>query len=185
MVGSAIDKAIESGQKYGWGLILIYPDDLRTFLLHLASKFGRIRVLDVGAWKCHLYYWIKEKVGINFDYVGIDIVDLPDRFKEPEFYVMSPTYLLFPASSFHAVIMLETLEHIYDYTLALREAYRVLVPGGGIFIQSVICYDKCAILDETHMHVLHPVTLERLLRHIGFKDIKWKKNGTFCIWGFK
>ena len=174
------------GKKYGWGLILIRRKEFVDFLNILKSRFkgSRIRLLDVGAWKCGLFNWLREK-GFDVDYVGIDILDNPDRVKDAKFYVMSPTYLLFPSGSFHAVVLLETLEHIIDYVQALREFYRVLVNGGGLFIQSVICYDRCALLDETHVHVLHPTTLARLLRHLGFKDIRKFEGSTFCVYGFK
>lgn len=174
----------EEAKKYGWGLILIRKDEFKEFLEELIKRFGKVRLLDIGAWKCHLYKWLKDN-NYDVDYVGIDVINNPDRIKEAKFYVMSPTYLLFPPESFHAVVMLETLEHIFDYPSALRETYRILKPNGGIFIQSVICYDKCAIKDVTHMHVLHPTTLSRLLRHIGFKEIKSFEGSTFCVYAFK
>jgi len=174
----------QEGKKYGWGLILIRRKEFNEFINVLLKRFGKVKILDVGAWKCALYTYLKENFK-NVDYVGIDVIDNQDRIKEAEFYVMSPTYLLFPSCSFHGVVLLETLEHIIDYVQALREFYRVLVNGGGLFIQSVICYDKCAILDETHVHVLHPVTLARLLKHLGFKDIRIFEGSTFCVYGFK
>jgi len=179
-----LKKIREEGQKYGWGFMLIRKKEFEEFMGMLLKRFDKVRLLDVGAWKCFLYDYLK-KCFVRVEYVGIDVVDLPDRVKEAEFYVMSPTYLLFPSNSFEAVVMLETLEHIIDYPLALREVYRVLKSGGGAFIQSVICYDNCALLDETHVHVLHPKTLGRLLRHIGFKEVKEFEGSTFCVYAFK
>jgi len=174
----------EEGGKYGWGLILIYPDLLQQVLTELKKRVERPKILDVGAWKCMLRKWLLENVG-DVDYVGVDVIELSDRDKDAEFKVMSPVNLLFPPESFDVVIMLEVLEHIQDYTLALREAYRVLGPKGLLFIQSVKCTDPNALYDRTHFHVLHPVTLSRLLSWIGFKNIAIKDGSNFVVIAFK
>ena len=176
---------LEEARKYGWGLILIHRKEFNSFIESLLNKFNKIRLLDIGAWKCMLGDYIKQHFGDKIEYVGVDVIELPDRIKDYEFHVMAGDSLLFPPNSFHAVVFIETLEHIVDYVRALREAYRVLVDGGGIFIQSVICTDHNALLDKTHYHVLHPVTLKRLLEWIGFRNIEYKESGNFAIWGYK
>jgi len=98
---------------------------------------------------------------------------------------MNAEALEFPANSFDVVIMVEVLEHVVDYVRALREVYRVLKPGGAVWIQSVTCSDPTALSDETHFHVLHPKTLKRLLEWIGFRGVGYVEGGNFAIWGFK
>jgi len=44
------------------------------------------------------------------------------------------TRLTFPESHFEAVLSFDVLEHVPDYTQALREFFRVLVPGGQALI---------------------------------------------------
>lgn len=175
----------EEGEKYAWGFMLIQRQHFNNFVKALIERHGKIRLLEVGAWKCMLYGYIKENFGDQVDYTGVDIVDLPDRNKECNFHVMSGDSLLFSSCSFHGVVFIETLEHIPDYVKALREAYRVLVYDGGVFIQSVICTDHNALLDRTHYHVLHPVTLKRLLEWTGFRDVDFVEGGNFAIWGYK
>lgn len=166
---------LSEGEKYGWGMLLTAKNEFDSFINNLLSRFGRIRLLEIGAWKRMLAAYIKEKFGDRVEYVGVDVID-PGKAVDidAEFHIMAPTYLLFKPDSFHAVVMIEVLEHIFDYVAALREAYRVLVNGGGLFIQSILCTIEGAIIDETHVHVLHPVTLSRLVRYIGFKDVRHK-----------
>lgn len=178
-------KLLEEGKKYGWGFILIQKEPFYKFIEDLIDRFGRIRLLEVGCWRCLLYGHLKERYGDKVSYVGIDVIDLPDRIAECEFYLMNGESLLFPPESFHAVIYIETLEHIIDYVKSLREAYRVLIRGGGVFIQAPISTDHNAWLDETHHHILHPITLKRLLEHLGFTRVGYVEGSNFAIWGYK
>lgn len=175
----------EEARKHGWGLILVRRSEFYNFINILLKRFGRIKLLDVGCWKCFLCGHLKEMYGDKIEYVGIDIVDPSGRVEGCEFYVMSATNLLFPSESFHAVVFIESLEHIQDYVQALREAYRVLKRGGGIFIQSVKAGFPDSIADQTHFHVLHPITLSRLLRWIGFQNIEYVDEHNFAVWGYK
>ena len=180
--------SIEEGKKYGWGLILIHRSPLYKLMLGLFQRKKHLDILEVGAYKCMLPGWIEQNFPRNafsWRYVGVDILGPFPEWQGKECYVMNAEALEFPAESFDLVIMLEVLEHIIDYPKALREAYRVLRPGGLLFIQSVVCTDPNALLDKTHFHVLHPVTLKRLLDWIGFKNIGVAEGGNFAIWGYK
>jgi len=178
------DKIKHEAEKYGWGLILIHKDVLKEVIEKKLKEQGKIRILDVGSWNCLLWNWIKSnfsKYIPYIKYIGVDVLKPPNLVEDAEFHVMSPTYLMFPSNYFDIVTMIEVLEHIFDYTLALREAYRVLKHNGILFIQSVICYDHNALLDETHYHVLHPATLERLLNHLGFEVLEIISGGNFVV----
>ena len=180
-----LDTIKEEASKYGWGLILLYPEKLESLVKRLVDERGKIRVLDIGAWKCMLRKWLLERYGDKVHYTGIDVIDPPGRDPQAEFYTMSPEYLLFEPNTFDLVVLLETLEHVIDYPRALREIHRVLRPGGYLFIQSVICTDHNAWLDRTHYHVLHPETLSRLLEFLGLKVVESGGNGNFYLVAFK
>lgn len=179
---------VDEGKRNYWGLLLIKRKEFKEFLELMFKKKPHLDILEIGCWKGMLVGWLHEnfpKSKYSWDYWGIDIVEPPDRRKDYPHLIMNAEALEFPANSFDVVIMIEVLEHIVDYVRAIREVYRVLRHGGGVFIQSVICYDKCALSDRTHFHVLHPVTLSRLLKHLGFKDIEYIEDGNFAIWAYK
>ncbi len=179
---------IEEGKKHYWGFLLIYCNELKDFFEELFRKKGHLDILEIGCFKGFLVGWLKEnfpRPPYSWNYVGIDIVEPPDRRKDYPHLIMNAEALEFPPNSFDAVIMIEVLEHIIDYTKALYEIYRVLRRGGGLFIQAPMCDDPTAVSDPTHYHVLHPATLTRLLQWIGFTNIKYKKNGNFVVVAYK
>lgn len=182
------EKVVEEGKKNAWGLLLVRREELRKFLQDLFGRHGHLDILEVGCYKGFLVGWLHDnfpKSRYSWNYWGVDIIEPPDRRKDYPHLIMNAEALEFPANRFHAVIMIEVLEHIIDYVRALREVYRVLKPGGGVFIQSVICSDPCALADETHFHVLHPKTLKRLMAWLGFKGIEYVEGGNFALWAYK
>jgi len=149
---------------------------------------GQLDILEIGCYKGFLVGWLHEnfpKAKYRWNYWGVDIVEPEDRRRDYPHLIMNAEALEFPANSFDVVIMIETLEHIVDYVKALREVYRVLRPGGAVFIQSVVAGDPTSLSDPTHYHVLHPVTLSRLLKWLGFTNVTYKQGGNFVVTGFK
>ncbi|MCB9436196.1 MAG: class I SAM-dependent methyltransferase [Anaerolineales bacterium] len=95
-------------------------------------------ILDAGCGRGFYlnYYRYVSKVklvGLELDEIIIrkaqtNVGDLPDiTLVQANLY-----HLPFPDNTFHAVIMSEILEHVDDDARALREAYRVLKPGGVV-----------------------------------------------------
>lgn len=60
------------------------------------------------------------------------------RYQAPNltFEVMDATALTFPDQRFTAVVCLEVFEHVQDYMALLREAARVLTPGGVLVLST-------------------------------------------------
>ncbi len=177
-------RALLEGAKHGWGLLLVQRSALYETIATLYREHTHLNILEVGAYKGFLVGWLHENFPKNlysWDYYGVDIVEPGDRRRDYPHLIMNAEALEFPANSFHLVVMIEVLEHVVDYVRALREAYRVLVPGGALFVQSVVCSDPTALGDETHFHVLHPETLSRLLGWLGFTRVRVWEGGNFAV----
>lgn len=103
----------------------------------------RLAVLDVG---CNAGTQCQFWVDRGHDYTGIDInAPLVRLAKEraaesgranARFEVASATQLPFADASFDVCLMPELLEHIDDWEACLKEAVRVLRPGGVVYIST-------------------------------------------------
>jgi len=164
----------EESKKHGWGCLLVIPEQFAEFLATTRPKIH----LDVGCHKMLLKDFVKKVCGA--EYIGLDIWHYGTKIH----ILASGDLIPLRSDSVDTISFIESLEHIPDYVRALREAYRVA--RVGIFVQSVICTDPCALADRTHYHVLHPVTLARLARIVGFRKIKHGiVKGTFWLWALK
>ena len=182
------ERSIDEARKHGWGLLLAQEEALRNLIASMFERRQHIDILEVGCFKGLLVGWLHEnfpRPPYDWDYVGVDIVEPFDRRRDYPHYVMNAEALEFPPESFDLVIMIEVLEHVVDYVKALREVHRVLRRGGAVFIQSVRADSPAALADETHFHVLHPKTLSRLLRWLGFSDVEYIDAPNFAVWARK
>ncbi|MEO2151351.1 MAG: methyltransferase domain-containing protein [Thermococcus sp.] len=182
------DISMQEGARHSWGILLMKPELLKNFLEGLFRVKKHLDIIEVGCYKGMLVGWLHQnfpRPPFSWNYVGVDIIEPPDRRRDYPHYIMNAEALEFPANSFDVYIAIEVIEHIPDYTRALREAYRVLRPGGGFFMQSVMCSNPSALADRTHFHVLHPETFRRLMEFIGFRDVKCVEGPSFTCWGYK
>ena len=117
-----------------------------------------ISLIDIGCGDKYLKYGCDE---YNIDYVGIDFSDCN----------IEKEYLDYPDNSFDIVTSLALLEHLYDPSILISEAYRILKPN-GIFVLSTpnwrytmrIFFD-----DPTHIHPYTVKSLKYLLEISNFK----------------
>jgi SAM-dependent methyltransferase len=163
---------------------------LRWCLRDLSKVKGK--VLDLGCGMGALAKAIKHYRS-DLEVIGIDMVKEAIRGAKKddrgvEFIVMDAKKLRFKDNSFSAVVSFDVLEHIEGMELVLREAYRVLKPGGVFhnFVplegQSGTLYWFLKMLGwrgkkmAGHINVFDEKSLGRLLREAGFR-IKSKKFG--------
>lgn len=78
----------------------------------------------------------RSAVGVDISPEAIDYSRA--HFREPnlDFEVMDVTSLKFPDNRFTAVVCLEVFEHVQDQEALLKEAVRVLSPGGTLILST-------------------------------------------------
>ncbi len=83
-------------------------------------------------------------------YIGLD----PFCTRESPFRIVGfGESLPFRDGSFDAVVFNTSLDHILDWRCAINEACRVLVPGGYIYISTLIWTDRADLVtDAVHFH---------------------------------
>ena len=132
-------------------------------------------LLDLGCGDKHLQNSVKNN---NIEYIGLDITDLNFEFdKIPS-----------EDNKIDIIVILAVIEHISNPDNLLNEVYRVLKPGGIVYITTPNWhYDyRTFYNDPTHVKAYNPITLERILEMYGFRDPKTYP-GLRCkpIWYYK
>ncbi|MCB9978512.1 MAG: class I SAM-dependent methyltransferase [Rhodospirillales bacterium] len=103
--------------------------DGQIVALNAAPKDALIRILNVGAGG-EIAMRLQALSGV--DLVQIDI----DPARAPDIVADVCDLSMMQAGSFDAVFMLEVLEHVKTPQAALDEIYRVLKPGGALFLST-------------------------------------------------
>lgn len=174
----------------GNGLEGLQVDEVRPFL-----RAGA-KLLDVGAGYGGFVLAARRA---GFQAQGIDLAAFEVNFArqnlgeaEPDvnpadvFHHGSGLDLPFPDGSFDAVTFWNFLEHVPDYRLALKEAARVLRPGGRLF---ALAPNYLALRSEAHYHVFWPSLIPKplgiiYLRLRGKNPEFFRDNIHYCTnWG--
>ena len=125
------DKAIHLGHpSYVWR----YGQDRRLAMIDQHAPLAGQRVLDVG---CGIGAYVRKMAPLSAAAYGVD-VDL-DKVRQaradlPLVCVSAAEHLPFPDGTFGRVLLHEIIEHVNDDRQSLREACRVLSPGGRMVI---------------------------------------------------
>ena len=154
---------------------------VRELCRRLKQREAR-RILDAGCGTGKLALFIAERmqdvcvVGIDTDAAKIERArERALSMKFVSFEVQSATQIGFKDGSFDAVVSLKALHEISDAYAALREAFRVLRFGGGIFL---IDWVRCPAT-ESHAHFPLYFTEESIrdaLLNAGFEDVSIEKS---------
>ena len=89
-------------------------------------------VLDVG---CGFPEYSKKRIGVPKHYFGLDSFF---SGRSDDYALFSAEYFPIKDAFFDNVTILGVLDHIIDYKKTIDEAYRVLKPGGFMFLSSLV-----------------------------------------------
>ncbi len=109
-----------------------------SVMAEIERRSGRKgKLLDIGCGRGELL-WAARESGWEFE--GIDTSAKFLEFGRCELGVEgrlgTPEDAAFPADSFDAVVMGGLIEHLYDPTSTLREIFRILRPGGWLYLDA-------------------------------------------------
>jgi ubiquinone/menaquinone biosynthesis C-methylase UbiE len=125
---------------------------------HEIEPSGKI-LLDLGCGDKHLENSVKKR---NINYYGLDITDVNFEYDK----------LPFEDNKIDIIVFLAVIEHISNPDNLLNEVYRILKPGGIIYITTPNWYYDYRTFynDPTHVKAYNPVTLERILEMYSFQN---------------
>jgi SAM-dependent methyltransferase len=160
--------------------IFLGPEDMvrDRFVPYLSILSGHGPVLDVGCGRGELLELLA-KAGIEG--IGVDIDgSMVDRARAKGLAVVQRDAIDYlaeqPDSFLGAVFSAQVIEHlsVAAVTRLLREAYRVLRPGGVMLLETVNPYSVQAFrafwTDLTHRHPIHPEALVVYCAEVGFQE---------------
>jgi len=187
-----------------------YPEDympfaerkLRWWLRALVERWGGVarrrraverllpsgRILDVG---CATGDFLTGMQKHGWDVHGVEIA--PEAAAQASARLGAPIFagdLLpanFPNEYFGVVTLWNVLEHLYEPTASLREAFRILKPGGWLILTvpnteslDFRLFGRFWIGWDTprHLYLFSPQLLIKILRQIGFEP-----SGQECLYG--
>lgn len=141
---------------------------------------ARGTVLDVG---CDSPKISRSQFPHTATYIGLE----PTYEDRTEFRIIGMSeFLPFRGGSLDNVAILTTLDHVLDYHRSVDEAWRVLRPGGTLYLATLIwTHDAELHHDHTHFHHFRDFEILGALRAFSIEQVlrySWKGNTHRFAW---
>ncbi|MEI7554168.1 class I SAM-dependent methyltransferase [Candidatus Chlorohelix sp.] len=167
-------------------------------LLHYAGigASTHLRFLDAGCGAGPALGYLQR---LGFSVTGSDLVLYPlleARKRAPQARLVVANLehgLPFASNSFNVVLVSEVVEHLHNPAKLLSDCYQALLPGGCLIVTTPNLWDMRRFLakargkvwigyqDPTHINLMTPPQVVRLLQDAGFSKVKWR-SGMKPMW---
>lgn len=154
----------------------------RSYLSAIRRRFdvaARPRLLDVG---CALGFMLQEAKAAGWDATGVETSEFAAKYATEHagcpVHTGTVENAALHSDSFDVVTLMDVIEHVAEPRTLLCEIYRILRPGGVVFIVTpnfgslfVKLYGLRAygVWPDQHVVYFQPSTMARMLRDVGFK----------------
>ena len=140
-------------------------------MLDLAELQAGASVLDMGAGAGEALALLRE---LGFDAKGIDLEPRSEAVERGDFL-----HTPYPDGRFDAVLSQCAFFVSGDQKGALREAYRLITPGGLLLLSDVFFEDPAALLRDAGFSVLRAEDMTALWRAY-YLEALWRDDGPVC-----
>ena len=168
-------------QQNNWTSSLAERADHLALIRRYAPIPARPRLLDVG---CALGLMLQVAINDGWEAVGVETSQFAARYAARQtgcrIHAGTLQQARFEAGSFDVISLMDVIEHVPEPRQLLDEVYRILRPGGVVFLVTpnfsslfVRLYKERAygIGPEEHVVYFQPKTLRQLLRTAGFINV--------------
>src|ERR1700730_6312902 len=163
--------------------------DLKQFDVRYAPLLGLLgpasgrRLLEIG---CGAGFFLKSAERRGWSVTGIELSDEASQFARDRLALdirREPADTLnVQAATFDAVVMFDTVEHLFDPRAVLRSVARALVPGGQLLIsppkfrafsRQLLGSSWAVLSPREHMYYFDEKSLGRLVEGCGFTSVRF------------